>query len=225
MAAGPALREQPPLAGRHRPARGKGCTTAVPGRGLREGAGVRSRPWGGGGGFAHPQPLCPGGGGEKRGLRHPPAPESAARPSPSAPSSAPASAEPPSPSSRAPAAAAMAAAAAGGRRPSSRAGRAGGAAWRGWPAGSPAPPLRESHSRRLPAPGRGQGHPLADGEVGRGRQNLGRIPGRERVGLAGKGFNQFAALRAAARAGRRKFGSRKSFWMKTQPSLCWVVSL
>lgn len=79
---------------------------------------------------ASPAPV--GEGGEKRGLSHPPAPESASRPSPSAPSSAPASAEPPSPSSRAPFATAIAAAAAGGWRPNSRAGRAGGPAWRGW---------------------------------------------------------------------------------------------
>lgn len=162
---------------------------------------------------ASPAPV--GEGGEKRGLSHPPAPESASRPSPSAPSSAPASAEPPSPSSRAPFATAIAAAAAGGWRPNSRAGRAGGPAWRGWlndrptdrqtdrrtdrPAGRPAPPAAAAS----PLPGRVQGHPLAGGEEG-GKTWGGFPSGRGWVQAGKRILHRFAALRAAARVGKEE---------------------
>lgn len=165
-----------------------------------------------------PEAACPpaapaapvGEGGEKRGLWHPPAPESAARPSPSAPSSAPASAEPPSPSSRAPFATAIAAAAAGGWRPNSRAGRAGGPAWRGWlndrrtqtdrQTERPGAPLLPPPPPRSRAGSKGTRR-----RWGRGRQNLGRIPEREGLASSWKRLlHRFAALRAAARVGKEE---------------------
>lgn len=207
--------QQLPLARRHPPARRKGCTTAIPGGTLR-GREQGEEPSPGG-----RRRLCPSvsspPGVEGRSAAYcthllPKAPHSHLHlhqapllPLPSLLHLPP---EPPSPPPSQ-------------QQQQQAGGRAAEQGGQGDPhggAGRPGAPL-------LPFPAGSKGARSPMGRWGRGRQNLGRIPGRERVGLAGKRFNRFAGLRAAARVGRRRFGSRKSSWMKTHPSLCWVVSL